>query len=51
MKDFRRRWLRSALPALGLFALSCAVFTLLVKNIKAKKLENVKGLEALGADD
>ncbi len=34
-----------------LFALSCVVFVTLVKNIKAKKLENVKGLEALGADD
>ena len=34
-----------------LFALSCVVFTLLVKNIKAKKLENLKGIDALGADD
>jgi len=41
-----------ALPvyAAALFALSCVVFTLLVKNIKARKLENVKGLEALGDD-
>ncbi len=46
-----RAW--QALPVYStiLFALSCAVFTLLVKNIKAKKLENVKGLEALGSDD
>ena len=46
-----RAW--QALPVYStiLFALSCAVFTLLVKNIKAKKLENVKGLEALGGDD
>ena len=34
-----------------LFALSCVVFTALVKNIKAKKLENLKGLDALGAED
>ena len=34
-----------------LFALSCGVFTALVKNIKARKVENVKGLDALGADD
>ena len=33
-----------------LFLVSCAVFTLLVKNIRAKKAENVKGLEALGGD-
>ena len=34
-----------------LFALSCVVFTLLVKNIKSRKLENLKGIEALGVDD
>ena len=34
-----------------LTALSFTVFTALVKNIKAKKLANVKGLEALGEDD
>jgi len=33
-----------------LTALSFLVFTLLVKNIKARKVENVKGLEALGDD-
>ena len=30
---------------------SCVVFTTCVKNIKAKKTANAKGLEALGADD
>ena len=30
--------------------LSCALFTALVKNIKASKVGNVKGLEALGDD-
>ena len=42
-----------ALPvyAAVLTALSFTVFTALVKNIKAKKLANVKGLEALGEDD
>lgn len=34
-----------------LLAASCAVFTLLVKNIRSGKVENLKGLEALGADD
>ena len=42
-----------ALPvyAMILTILSFAVFTSLVKNIIAKKVDNVKGLEALGADD
>ena len=31
--------------------LSFTVFTLLVKNIKARKMDNVKGLEALGDND
>ena len=41
-----------ALPVYAciLFVLSGAVFTALVKNIKAKKLENVHGLEALDGD-
>ena len=41
-----------ALPvyATVLIVLSCAVFTLLVKNIKVSKIENAKGLEALGDD-
>jgi len=42
----------SVLPiyCLILLACSCGVFTTLVKNIKAKKVENAKGLEALGDD-
>ena len=42
-----------ALPVYAciLTALSGTVFTLLVKNIKAGKVANVTGLEALGADD
>ena len=42
-----------ALPVYAciLTLLSCTVFTSLVKNIKAGKVANVKGLEALGADD
>ena len=41
-----------ALPVYAciLTALSCTVFTLLVKNIKAKKVANVVGLEALDGD-
>jgi len=41
-----------ALPVYAalLYALSCFVFTSRIKNIKAKKLENVKGLEALDVD-
>ena len=34
-----------------LLVCSCAVFTFLVKNIKAKKVANVHGVEALGGDD
>ncbi|MCR5686135.1 MAG: MFS transporter [Lachnospiraceae bacterium] len=34
-----------------LLLLSCTVFTLLVKNIKARKVANAKGLEALGEED
>ncbi len=34
-----------------LLVLSCAVFTLLVKSIRAVKVENTTGIEALGADD
>ena len=50
---FRATLAWRALPVYAaiLFALSCCVFTLLVKNIKAKKVENVVGLEALGDDD
>ncbi len=34
-----------------LLAVSFVVFTLLVKNIRADKVKNVKGLEAIGGDD
>ncbi len=42
-----------ALPVYAaiLTLLSCTVFTAFVKNIKAGKVANVTGLEALGADD
>ena len=43
-------WKTLPVYACILTALSFAVFTSLVKNIKAKKVENVKGLEALGED-
>lgn len=41
-----------ALPVYAaiLFALSCCVFTLLVKNIKARKLKNAVGLDAIDGD-
>ena len=43
----------NALPMYSwiLIGLSTLVFFLLVKNIKSSKVQNVKGLEALGADD
>ena len=44
-------WRALPIYATVLTLLSFTVFTLLVKNIKAGKLKNVKGLEALGADD
>ena len=49
---FRATLVWNALPVYAaiLFAASFAVFTALVKNIKAKKLSNVKGLEALDQD-
>ena len=43
-------WRTLPVYASVLILLSFAVFTSLVKNITAKKLENVKGLEALGDD-
>lgn len=43
-------WRALPIYAAILFALSFTVFTVLVKNIKAKKLENVRGLEALDTD-
>lgn len=50
---FNRTLAWRALPVYSaiLFALSCCVFSTLVKNIKAKKVENVVGIEALGGDD
>ena len=45
------KWRALSIYAAALTALSFLVFTLLVKNIKANKVGNVKGLEALGADD
>ncbi|MBE7002711.1 MAG: SLC45 family MFS transporter [Ruminococcaceae bacterium] len=50
---FNRTLAWRALPiySMILFALSFCVFSTLVKNIKAKKVENVVGLEALGGDD
>jgi MFS family permease len=46
---FNMTLLWRALPiyATVLFALSCTVFTCLVKNIRAKKVANAKGLEAI----
>jgi len=43
----------NALPVYAAVMTTCSflVFTLLVKNIKAKKVDNVKGLEALGDTD
>ena len=42
-----------ALPVYSSILILCSftVFSLLVKNIKASKVENVVGLEALGDDD
>ena len=45
-----RAWRTLPVYACVLILLSFTVFTALVKNIKAKKLANVKGLEALGDD-
>ena len=44
-------WRALPIYAAVMTCLSFAVFTALVKNIKAGKVANVKGLEALGADD
>ena len=43
----------NALPVYTAILTACSflVFTLLVKNIKSGKVENVKGLEALGDND
>ena len=43
-------WRALPIYAAILFALSLCVFTALVKNIRAQKVQNVKGLEALDGD-
>lgn len=43
-------WRALPIYSTAIFALSCLVFALLVKNIKAKKVENVHGLEAIDGD-
>lgn len=50
---FMKSGIWGALPiySMILIALSCIVFTIFVKNIKANKVRNAKGLEALGDDD
>ncbi|MBO7730683.1 MAG: MFS transporter [Lachnospiraceae bacterium] len=50
---FMRSGIWGALPiySMILIGLSCIVFVFLVKNIKAKKVQNAKGLEAFGDDD
>lgn len=45
------KWVALPIYATILLAGACVVFTLLVKNIKASKVENIKGLEAIGGDD
>ena len=49
---FKATMVWRALPvyAVCLYFAAGLVFTLMVKNIKAKKLANAKGLEALGDD-
>lgn len=49
--DFTGAWRALPIYASSLILCSFAVFSLLVKNIKAHKVENVVGLDALGADD
>ena len=49
--DATMAWRTLPVYASILTAASFLVFTLLVKNIKAKKVDHVKGLDALGADD
>ena len=50
---FKMTQIWRALPIYGtiLTILSFILFTLLVKNIKSKKVQNSKGLEAIGAED
>ena len=45
------KWRALSIYAAVLTACSFGVFTFLVKNIRASKVGNAKGLEALGADD
>ena len=49
--NLTKAWNILPVYALVMVGLSCAVFTALVKNIRAKKVSNVKGLEALGDDN
>ena len=51
--NFMRSGVWHALPvyAAVLLAVSCLLFTLLVKNIRAGKIANTRGLEAIGGDD
>ena len=43
-------WRALAIYSAAIFGISCLVFILLVKNIKAKKVENVRGIEAIDGD-
>lgn len=45
------KWNVLPIYSMILIIMSCVVFTVLVKNIKANKVSLAKGLEALGADD
>ena len=45
------KWRALPIYACTAYALSAVVFVLCVKNIKAKKMKNVKGIEALGEND
>ena len=45
------KWRALPIYAVILTVCSFVVFTSLVKNIRTKKVENAKGLEALGGDD
>ncbi len=49
--DLTGAWRALPVYASSLMVLSCLVFTFLVKNIKANKVANAKGLEALGESE
>ena len=49
--DLTGAWRALPVYASSLMVLSCLVFTFLVKNIKASKVANAKGLEALGESE